>query len=95
MEIRWLEDALDDLDAAYAYIAADDPRAAARILLRIRNAVRALATQPHSGRPGRVPGTRELVISRTPYVAPYRVRERAIEILRVYHGARTWPEALP
>jgi toxin ParE1/3/4 len=46
------------------------------------------------GRPGRVPGTREFVIARTPYVVPYRVRGDAIEILRVYHGARLWPAAL-
>ena len=44
------------------------------------------------GRPGRVPGTRELVIAQTPYVVPYLVQGAAIQILRVYHGARRWPE---
>jgi toxin ParE1/3/4 len=47
---------------------------------------------PHRGRPGRWPGTRELVIPRTPYIVPYRVQGDLIEILRVFHGARRWPE---
>ena len=45
------------------------------------------------GRPGRVPGTRELVIPGTPYIVPYRVQGEAIQILRVYHSARRWPES--
>jgi toxin ParE1/3/4 len=44
------------------------------------------------GRPGRVPGTRELVVSDTPFILPYRVRDSAVEILAVFHGARQWPE---
>ncbi len=43
------------------------------------------------GRAGRVPGTRELVISGTPYIVPYRVRGGAVEVLRVFHAARRWP----
>jgi len=46
----------------------------------------------HIGRPGRVPGTRELVILKTPYLAAYQVVENVIQILRVYHGSRQWPE---
>lgn len=92
MEIRWLEDALADLDDVYGYVAADNPQAAERIFRRIRDAVRSLAEQPNRGRPGRVPGTRELVVTGTPYLLPYRVREQAIEVLRVYHGARQWPD---
>ena len=56
-----------------------------------RPAVELLATHPASGRIGRVPGTRELVITGTPYIVPYRVRGDAVEILRVFHGARKWP----
>ncbi len=44
------------------------------------------------GRAGRVPGTRELLIPGTPYIIPYRVRAGAVEILRVFHAARRWPE---
>jgi len=44
------------------------------------------------GRPGRVPGTRELVLPNFPYIIPYRVREQRVEILRVFHTARKWPQ---
>jgi plasmid stabilization system protein ParE len=47
------------------------------------------------GRPGRVDGTRKLVIQRTPYIAAYRVAGNTIRILRVLHGAQIWPEELP
>jgi toxin ParE1/3/4 len=53
-----------------------------------------LAENPHIGRPGRVPGTREFVIDKTPYIVPYRVKDNALQILRIYHGARRWPESL-
>lgn len=91
MELRWLDDALADITEIYDYIAADDPMAAARVVERIQEAVRLLARVPHRGRPGRWPGTRELVIARTSYIVPYRVRGDAIEILRVFHTARRWP----
>jgi toxin ParE1/3/4 len=45
------------------------------------------------GRPGRVPGTREFVIPRTPHIVPYRLQGESIQILRVYHGARRWPDS--
>jgi toxin ParE1/3/4 len=76
-----------------SYIAKDNPAAARRIALRIVEAVEQLPDNPHVGRPGRVPGTRELVIVRTPYIVPYRVHRNALEILRVYHGARRWPDS--
>ena len=73
----------------------DNPAAARRVALRIVETVeQQLPDNPHLGRPGRVPGTRELVIPRTPYIVPYRVHRNALEILRVYHGARRWPESL-
>jgi toxin ParE1/3/4 len=46
----------------------------------------------HRGRPGRWPGTRELIIPGTPYIVPYRVKGPVVEILRVFHGARRWPD---
>ena len=52
-----------------------------------------LPDNPHMGRAGRVPGTRELVIPQTPYIVPYRVQGEVIQILRVYHGARRWPDS--
>ncbi|HEV3113742.1 MAG TPA: type II toxin-antitoxin system RelE/ParE family toxin [Candidatus Binataceae bacterium] len=92
MRVRWLRRALKNLDEEAEYIARDDPEAAARVVQRIATSVERLATHPASGRPGRVPATRELVVSGTPYVVPYRVRGETVEILRVFHGARKWPE---
>jgi toxin ParE1/3/4 len=71
-------------------MAQDDPAAAARVLARIHSAVERLAKHPGMGRAGRVPLTRELVISGTPFVAVYRVRAD-VEIIRVLHGAQSWP----
>jgi toxin ParE1/3/4 len=92
--IVWRRQAIDDLLAMQAYIGKDDPRAAARIAVRIRSAVEGLATQPRIGRPGRVQGTRELVVAGTPYIVPYRLSGDEVHILRVYHGARRWPGRL-
>lgn len=95
MDVRWLDDALADITEIYRYVAADDPTAAARVVARIQAAVRLLRDAPHRGRPGRWPGTRELVVSRTPYIVPYRVAGDLIEILRVFHGSRRWPPEPP
>ena len=93
MKILWSPEAIQDLGALRSYIAEDNPAAAQRMALRIVEAVeQRLPDNPHVGRPGRVPGTRELVIPRTPYIVPYRVHRGALEILRVYHGARHWPD---
>jgi toxin ParE1/3/4 len=92
VRIRWLRRALENLDEEAAYIARDDPKAAAQIVERIAASVERLANHPASGRPGRVPGTRELIVSGTSYLVPYRVRGGTVEILRVFHSARKWPE---
>ena len=91
MQVRWLRHALKNLDDEAAYIARDDMEAAVRMIERVASAVDQLANHPALGRPGRVPGTRELVISGTPYIVPYRVRGNVVEILRIFHGARKWP----
>ncbi|HLQ35738.1 MAG TPA: type II toxin-antitoxin system RelE/ParE family toxin [Chloroflexota bacterium] len=72
MTVRWLRQALANLDQVAAYVADDNPRAAAATILRIREAVEKLVAHPAMGRPGRVPGTRELVVSGTPFIVPYR-----------------------
>jgi toxin ParE1/3/4 len=83
--------ALDDLENLRAYIARDAPGSAEAVAHRILDAVETLAEFPERGRLGRVPGTRELVVPRTPYLVAYRVREGLIGILRVLHGAQRWP----
>jgi toxin ParE1/3/4 len=90
--VRWLKTALKNLDEELTYIAADDPHAARVVLRRIMDAVALLPTQPYMGRPGRVPGTRELVVPRTRYLIPYRFRDNTIEILRVFHFSRRPPK---
>ena len=91
MLVRWLRTALRNLEDEAAYIAADDPAAASLIVRRVLQAVGQLAEQPALGRPGRVPGTRELVVDGTRYLVPYRVRRDATEVLRVFHTSRRLP----
>jgi toxin ParE1/3/4 len=60
---------------------------------RIRDSVQSnLISQPGIGGPGRIGGTRELVVERSPYIIPYHIVGERIEIIRVYHAARQWPE---
>lgn len=92
MRVRWLRRALQNLDAEAAYIAQDSPQSAAVFVAHLLASARMLAQHPQMGRPGRVPGTRELVVTRFPYILPYRVRGQAFEILRVFHTARKWPQ---
>jgi addiction module RelE/StbE family toxin len=91
MRVRWLRHALRDLDEEAAYIANEDPAAARLVVERILAAVADLPAHPSIGRPGRVTGTRELVVATTRYLVPYRVRDDAIEILRVFHTSRRPP----
>lgn len=92
MIIRWLDDAVNDLQSLRHYIAQDNAVAASRVVKRILQAIDILSEQPGIGRQGRVLNTRELIISGTPYLVPYRVKNEVIEILRVFHCAMQWPE---
>jgi toxin ParE1/3/4 len=94
LRTRWTRPALVDLEVIGDFVARDNPGAAARLVAGIAAAVEALGDHPHLGRPGRLAGTRELVVAQTPYIVPYRVRREEIEILAVFHGARRWPDAL-
>ncbi len=94
MNIAWSPEAIEDLASLRAYIAEDNPAAAKRVVRHIIQSVeQLLRDNPQIGRAGRVPGTRELVVSKTPYLVPYRVRRTTIQVLRVYHGARRWPDS--
>lgn len=92
MRVRWLRKALINLDEELSYIASDDPEAARVVASRIFAAIGQLPHQPASGRPGRVHGTRELVVRDTRYIIPYRIRGEVVEILRVFHASRRLPE---
>ena len=88
MRLKWLPAALRNLDSEASYIAADEPAAARLVVKRVLTAVGLLAEQPGLGRPGRVPGTRELLVPKTRYIVPYRVRGDTAEVLRVFHTSR-------
>ena len=95
MKIVWTRRASRQLRAAFDYWALQSPSAAAVIMLdRIFSAVERLEAFPEAGRPGRIPGTQELVIVPTPFLIAYRVRRGRIEVLALLHGARKWPDAL-
>ena len=87
----WLQRAIQDRDAQLDYIAQDNPMAAVSQGDRIAEQIEFLQQHPQMGRPGRKQGTRELVISRTPFIVVYRVKAKRIELLRVLHGAQQWP----
>lgn len=92
MRVKWLREALRNLDEEATYIATDDVAVARLVVKRVLDAVALLAEQPGLGRPGRVPGTRELIVAKTRYLVPYRVRGETVEILRVFHTSRRLPE---
>lgn len=94
MRLRWTRPALNQLSEIAAYIAADNPNAADRVVSFVRSQVDTLLAQPEIGRPGRIRGTRELVMGRYPYIVAYRLKANVIEILAVVHTSRRWPESI-
>jgi toxin ParE1/3/4 len=92
--LEWLPTANQDFEDIVDYIAADNPIAAIEQGDEIEEQICLLTSYPKIGRPGRVKGTRELVIVRTPYIAAYRIKGKTIQILRVLHGAQQWPMRL-
>ncbi len=70
MQVKWLRTALRNLDEEAVYIATDDPKAARLVVERILKSVISFVEQSNLGRPGRVAGTRELVVARTRYIVP-------------------------
>ncbi len=94
MTIRWARGATRQLAAAHACIAADSPKAADQLVLKITEAVKLLAAHPNAGREGRVKNTRELAIVGTPYLVAYRIKNRdTIQVFAVLHGKRRWPDS--
>ena len=89
-ELEWLEPARADLLSIIEYIADDNPDAAQRVKDDIESKVTRLQDFPRMGRPGRVEGTRELVIW-TNHVVVYDENTISVRILRVLHSAQEWP----
>jgi toxin ParE1/3/4 len=90
-QINYSDDALADLLALRQYIALHNPSAANRVAARIIQSVNRLQTHPRFGKPGRVAGTRELIIPRFPYSIVYEEDKGDCMVLRVLHQAMQWP----
>jgi toxin ParE1/3/4 len=94
VKIRWTAVAADDLKSVHEYLTEHAPVRADIIVDRILNGIDVLEQYPNLGRQGRLGGTRELVITGTPFIVFYRLRKNQVEILGVLHAARKWPDAL-
>ena len=92
MPIQWTQRARRQFLAIIDAVLADNPSAAERVYDAIMDGVAQLVPFPEMGRRGRVPGTRELVITSQSYIVAYRLRGQTIHILAVLHGAQKWPE---
>jgi toxin ParE1/3/4 len=90
--VVWSPRAIGHLAHFRAFITHDNPSAAGRVAAALLETVERLAEYPNLGRPGRVAGTRELVIAGTAYVIPYRLRGERLEIVAVFHGRQKWPK---
>jgi toxin ParE1/3/4 len=93
MRVRWLRKAIANLDTEAEYIAAENRIAAVEMFVYVKAKIDALGDFPATGRPGRVPNTRELVIDRYPYIVPYRVIGDELQVLRVFHTRRKLPKS--
>ena len=91
MIVQWLHEASDNRYDQLDYIAQENPIAAIRLDEEIEVQTEALAENPEIGRVGRVDGTRELVIARTPFLAVYRILSSRIEITNLLHQSQQWP----
>jgi toxin ParE1/3/4 len=94
MKVVWSPRAIKHLVSLRDFIAKDSEHSAALVAKRILASIELLQKQPEMGRPGRVLGTRELVVPDTPCIIPYRVREGRLELIAVFHGRQQWPKKL-
>lgn len=90
MKLFWTAEAVEDRRAVYAYIKADNPNAALALDELFSARAARLTNHPGLGRPGRVGGTRELVVHRN-YILIYDTAGDLVRVLRVLHAARQWP----
>jgi len=92
MDIVWRRQAARDLAHIFDFVLRQDPGAARNLCDRVERRVAQLRDHPHMGRPGRVAGTRELVVAGTPYVVAYREASSQVDVLAVIHASRRWPD---
>jgi toxin ParE1/3/4 len=94
MKVVWSRRAIKHLVSLREFIAKDSEQNATLVAKRILASIDLLQKQPEMGRPGRVLGTRELVVPDTPCIIPYRVRAGRLELIAVFHGRQQWPKRL-
>ena len=94
-DIYWLERAAEELYRIVSSLEESNPDYAQRVYQAIQTTAGNLASFPNLGRPGRVKGTREIVVPKLPYILPYRdvEAENRIEILAVMHASQEWPSS--
>lgn len=97
MKVRWTEPAAANWEQAFEYIAQENVTAALRIADKIIDLTEMLAVHPLAGRPGRIAGTRELVVPDSPFILVYGVDSVAeiVWVYAIYHGRRRWPSSSP
>ena len=91
MEIRWSPESAADFAGIVEYIHKENPSASDRVAQTIYDSATSLESFPNRGRPGRIDGTRELVLAPLPFILIYRVKRETVEIVRVLHGLQCWP----
>jgi toxin ParE1/3/4 len=91
MKLRWTREAADDLELIADHLIQQVPERAGDLIRALYEAPHSLLTFPHRGRPGKKPGTRELVMSPLPYLVVYQVRGEVAVVVRLLHGAQRWP----
>jgi toxin ParE1/3/4 len=97
MKVRWTDSAAANWEQAFDFIAQENLAAALRLAEKILDLTEMLAVHPFAGRPGRIAGTREMVVPQSPFILVYGVDsvEEIIWIYAVYHGRRRWPSSFP
>ena len=90
MRLRWTLAAANDLEKIFDYLHHQNPQIAQQTVRRLYAEIRELSRFPSRGRPGREPGTRELILSGLPYVIIFRTADQVVEVLRIYHGSQNW-----
>ena len=91
MQLRWTEEAANDLERIADYLLLHAPDRAPELIRAVYDAPSTLLTFPNRGRPGKREGTRELVLAPLPYIVVYTVRGEAVFVVRILHGAQQWP----
>lgn len=88
MRLRWTQAAAEDLEHIKEYLTEHHPEFAQTTVIELYETIRSLKNSPRLGRPGREQGTRELVLTRLPYIVAYRIKVQDIEVLHIFHGAQ-------